>query len=406
MNVKGRLDGGVCCQRDIVLLLGSSIGRIIRVSAKVDRHGLDVPRLLQRRQHSSEFEGSYQTGPNGRVCVASRHIRPVDTHVVCQLAHPAFALFLIVIIFYHVFVAAGIFEHGEVLNGDAVARSSAVGRRFVVVVLWDFLLFTSRHDVLVPHRSCLRPSCLPQVEPPVPTHDKDNIEKVKGHHANGLPEMQFAVDDKADAEGRGDKEEANITDKTLASDLKRPDQSHRARHNSSDETCGADKLANSQARRMSAEGSKGGEHVRATIAKGEQCHSSETLAHAQHTCNSVKVDAEEVARSDADGTEEEGEPECHDDEGDRLCVRQSTVVEGQIRYDACFFVWTVCAHKSALVFGMVDEAALGIVSISCAGEGWSFCILLDPEQSLLSSEAGQTTSRHRQPVSLPMLTMR
>lgn len=62
----------------------------------------------------------------------------------------------------------------------------------------------------------------------MPSHDEDNIEKVEGDHDDGLPEMQSAVDDKAHAEDGGDKEEANVTDKTLACDLERTDEGHGA----------------------------------------------------------------------------------------------------------------------------------------------------------------------------------
>lgn len=103
-----------------------------------------------------------------------------------------------------------------------------MGRRFLVMVLLNFFLFSIRHDILVPHSGSPCPSRLPQVEPPVPTHNKSDVEQVKGNHADRFPEMQLAVNDEAHAEGSGDKKEANVTDKALAGDLKGANEGHGA----------------------------------------------------------------------------------------------------------------------------------------------------------------------------------
>ena len=93
-RTRGRVRGG----RNIVLLLRCCVGRVVRVTSQVDGHRLNVPRLLQRRQHSSEFERAHQTGSNrrlGRPSLAQRG--PTDTHVVGHFAHPALAFFLVLI---------------------------------------------------------------------------------------------------------------------------------------------------------------------------------------------------------------------------------------------------------------------------------------------------------------------
>ena len=49
--------------------------------------------------------------------VASGHVRAIDAHVICQLAHPAFALFFVVIV-VHGIVAASAFEQSLYEYGE------------------------------------------------------------------------------------------------------------------------------------------------------------------------------------------------------------------------------------------------------------------------------------------------
>lgn len=109
---------------------------------------------------------------------------------------------------------------------------------------------------------------------------------------------------------------------------------------------------------MGPESSEGREDIRTAVAKSKQRHASQTLAHAQHARDGVQVDAEEVAGGDANGAEQQGEPEGHHGEGDWLGVGQAAVVERQVGDDAGLLVGAVCEDEGALVSGMVDETAL------------------------------------------------
>jgi hypothetical protein len=311
--------------------------------------------------------------------VASGHVRAIDAHVICQLAHPAFALFFVVIV-VHGIVAASAFEHRKVVDGYAVARGPATSTDFIVMVLWKFFFFATGGNIMTPDGGCPRSSRLPQIEPPVPGDDKGDVEEIKGHHSDRLPQMQFPVNDEAHAEGSRDEKEADVANEALARDLEWANQSHGARDNGRDETCSTDKLAYSQTRSVSAEGGKGREDIGTAIAKGKQCHASQALAHAQHARNCIEVDAEEVARGDANGAEEKGEPKRHEDEGKGLRMREATVIEGQVGYDAGFFIGAVCAHKGALVSGVVNEATLLVLDgqvplLQCANYGVAVCSL-------------------------------
>ena len=207
-------------------------------------------------------------------------------------------------------------------------------------------------------RSSFEPPCLALVEPPVPCHDKDDVEQIKSHHRDCFPQVEPAVNNEAHAEGCSYNEKADIAYKALAGDVERADQGHGSRDYRSNETGSTNQLAHGQTRSMCAEGSKSGEDVWTAIAECKQGHASQTLAHAQHARDGVQVDAEEVAGGDADGAEEQGEPEGHHHEGDGLRMGQTAVVEGQVGDDASFLVRAVGEHEGALVGGMMDEAAL------------------------------------------------
>jgi hypothetical protein len=153
------------------------------------------------------------------VSIAPRHAWAIDAHIVGQLAHPAFALFLVVIVIYDI-VAACAFKHGKVVNGYAMAWGPATSANFIVVVFWKFLLFATGCDIVAPDGGRPRPSRLSQVEPPVPAHNEGDVEEIKGYHGDRLPQMQFPVNDEAHAEGRCNEKETNIANKTLARDLK------------------------------------------------------------------------------------------------------------------------------------------------------------------------------------------
>jgi len=239
--------------------------------------------------------------------IAARHARAVEAHVVRQLAHPPFALLLVVVIVDHVMTAC-MLKHGEVVDGYVAGGGPAASRCLIIVIFWDFLFVAPRRDIVAPHGSCPCASSLSQIKPPVPGHNECDVEEVKGNHTDGLPQVQLPVDNEAHAESSGDKEEADITNEALACNLEGADQGHGARDDGGDEACSTNELAHGQACSVGAEGGKGGKDIGAAISKGEQRHASQTLAHAQHARNRIKIDAEEVAGSDANGAEEEGEP--------------------------------------------------------------------------------------------------
>jgi hypothetical protein len=202
--------------------------------------------------------------------VAPRHAWAIDAHVVGQLAHPAFAFLLVVIVIDSI-VAACAFEHGEIVNGYAVAWGPATSAYFVVMVLWKFFFFAAGGNIVAPNGGRPRPSRLSQIEPPVPGHDEGNVEEIKGDHGDGLPQMQFPVDDEAHAKGSCNEKEADVANEALSRDLKGAYQGHGARDNGSDEACSTDELAYGQTCSVGAEGGKGGEDIGAAIAKGKQC---------------------------------------------------------------------------------------------------------------------------------------
>ena len=211
--------------------------------------------------------------------------------------------------------------------------------------------------------SSFEPPCLALIEPPMPCNDKDDIEQVESYHGHSLPQVQLAVDDEAHAESGSNNEEAHVTDEALARDIEGADQGHRSRDYGSNEAGGANEFADGQTCSMCAEGSKGGKDVWTAIAERKQGHTGQALAHAQHACDGVQIDAEEVAGGNADGAEEQGEPEGHHDECDRFGMGQATVVKCQVGYNAGFLVGAVGQDEGALVGGMVDETALRIRSV-------------------------------------------
>jgi hypothetical protein len=94
------------------------------------------------------------------------------------------------------------------------------------MVLWEFLLFTAGRNVVAPDCGCPRPSCLSQVQPPVPAHNEGDVEEIKGNHGDRLPQVEFAVDDEAHAEGGGNEKEANVADEAFTRNLKGANQGH------------------------------------------------------------------------------------------------------------------------------------------------------------------------------------
>jgi hypothetical protein len=214
---------------------------------------------------------------------------------------------------------------------------------------------------MTPHCSRFEASRPPLANPPMPRHDEYDVEDVECDHGQRLPQMQLAVDDEAHAECCGHQEEADIADEALARHLKWSDERHRARHDCSNEAGGANQLSHCQTRCMCAEGGECREDVGAAIPECQQSDTRQTLAHPQHARDGVEVDAEEVARCDANGAEEHGQPQRHDGECNGFRLGHAAVVEREIRYNARLLVGAVGENKGALVFGVVDESALELL---------------------------------------------
>src|SRR5690242_2521248 len=170
----------------------------------------------------------------------------------------------------------------------------------VIEVLRDLFLLATRCDIVTAAVDSFESPSLALVEPPVPNNDKHDVEQVKGHHGDSFPQVELAVDNEAHAEACSDNEEAHVTNEALPRDVEGANQGHRPGDNRCDEAGSTDKLAHSQTRSVCTKGSESGEDVWTAVAKCQQGHTGQTLAHAQHARDGVQVDAEEVAGGDTD----------------------------------------------------------------------------------------------------------
>ena len=66
--------------------------------------------------------------------------------------------------------------------------------------------------------------------------------------------------------------------------------------------------------------SKGREHIRTPITKGQKRDTSHAFAHPQYARDGAEIDAEKVASRNADCTEKKSKPYDEYDEGDRFSV--------------------------------------------------------------------------------------
>ena len=192
----------------------------------------------------------------------------------------------------------------------------------------------------------------------MPNDHEYDVKKVEAHHGGALPQVQMTVCQEHHAEARCHNEEADVPDKTLARHFEGSDQGHRACNDGGDKAGGTDQLPNCQTSAMSLHCGKSGEDIWTAISKREKCHSCHTLAHAQDAGDSAEIDAEEVAGGNADCAEEQAQPYDQYDEGKRLGLFQLAIVQLEVGKYAGFLVRTIHAHKSALIFGGVNEMAL------------------------------------------------
>jgi hypothetical protein len=80
----------------------------------------------------------------------------------------------------------------------------------------------------------------PAAKPPMPNHNKSDIEDVKSNHSRTLPKVKLSIPEKYHAETRRDDKESNIANKTPAGNLEWANQCHAPRNHGSYESCGAD----------------------------------------------------------------------------------------------------------------------------------------------------------------------
>jgi hypothetical protein len=101
----------------------------------------------------------------------------------------------------------------------------------------------------------------------MPCNHESNVEKVVDHHGNALPKLQSTVPEERKAEACCNDEEANISDKALARNMKGFDKRHGSCDNGCDEYSRTHELSNRQATTVGAHGGECRKDVRAAIAK-------------------------------------------------------------------------------------------------------------------------------------------
>jgi hypothetical protein len=169
----------------------------------------------------------------------------------------------------------------------------------------------------------------------------------------------MAVSQKDGGKDNCKNKEANVASVRLTIDAKLSDESHGACDNTSDEAGGANKLANGHAGAVGAHSSKCAKDIWGAISKSEESDSSQTLAQAKNCCNCAQIDAEEVARSYADGGEEEAQPNHEQAECDGLDIGEGAVVEVEVMDEAGIVVGAILPDKGALILSFVDVIAFG-----------------------------------------------
>lgn len=166
------------------------------------------------------------------------------------------------------------------------------------------------------------------MDPPMPHKHKPNIKEVQCNQHAGFPKHQLPISQENQTEACRNYKRADIAHEALAPDLEWPDKRNRSRYHCRYEARRTNQLPNSKTPTICAHRSKRREDIRASIAKSEKRHAGEVVAHAKKRSDCAQVDREEVASRDADGAEEQAEPDDDYDKGDGLCVRETAVVEG------------------------------------------------------------------------------
>lgn len=176
--------------------------------------------------------------------------------------------------------------------------------------------------------------------------------------------MHLTIGEEHHGEAHGKDEEDNVAHKGFPADLELADEGHGASNDGGDEASCTYQLAYGHATAVRVHGSKGAEDVGRTIPKGQKGDTSQALRQAKDTGDGAEVDAEEVARGDADGGEEQTEPEGQQGKSYRLHLGEGTEVEGEIGEQAWFIFETICANEGALILGLVDIVA-NLFGIPC-----------------------------------------
>lgn len=164
----------------------------------------------------------------------------------------------------------------------------------------------------------------------MPTYYKADVEGIEANHGATFPHMHLTVGEEDHSEADRDYEEDDIADETLPADLELANESHGAGNNSSDKAGRTYQLPDSHAAAVRVHGSEGAEDIGRAITKRQEGDARQAFGQPKYASDSAEVDTEEIARSDADGREQQAQPEGQKYKGHRFCKAKRAVVEGEI----------------------------------------------------------------------------
>lgn len=195
----------------------------------------------------------------------------------------------------------------------------------------------------------------------MPHDDKTDIKHVEADHGPAFPKMHSTIQEEDHGKADRHDEEDNVAHKCLPADLELANEGHGASDDSSDEASSTYQLANGHTAAVGIHGGESAEDIGGAIPKGQKSDACQALWQTEDAGNGAQVDAEEVARGDANGGEEKTQPEGQDGECDGPGAGKRTVVKGEIGHQARFILGTMRLGEGALVSGEVDLIADDIV---------------------------------------------
>lgn len=142
--------------------------------------------------------------------------------------------------------------------------------------------------------------------------------------------MESPISHKKHAEAHSDNEVSHIADEASSSDPKWPDQRHGSSHHGGNETGCPKQFANSQTAAIRPHGGKSGKDIGASISEGKESDTGEAFTQTKYTGQGAQVDTQEVACRNANGTEEQRQPQDKDNKCKRLCICEAAVIELEV----------------------------------------------------------------------------